>query len=77
MFLEDIQNRVRLSGAEVVRPDLVGVLPEEELHGVHVPLGEVDDMNVVPGHEKDSLHWVRLDMAHSQRTLGELKSRLS
>ena len=68
---------MRLSGAEVVRPDLVGFLSEEELHCVHVSLGQVDDMNVVPGHEKDSLHWVRLDIAHSQRTLGELKSRLS
>ena len=56
MFLEDIQNRVRLSGAEVVRPDLVGFLSEEELHGVHVSLGQVDDMNVVPGHENDSFH---------------------
>ena len=54
MFLDDIQNRVRLPGAEVVRPDLVGVGPKEELHGVHVPLGQVDDVDVVPGHGNDS-----------------------
>ena len=44
---------MRLPGAEVVRPDLVGVGPKEELHGVHVPLGQVDNMNVVPGHGND------------------------
>ena len=54
MFLDHIQNRVRLPGAEVVRPDLVGVVSEEEFHGVHVPLGQVDNMNVVPGPENDS-----------------------
>ena len=58
MFLEDIQNRVRFSSAEVVRPDLVGVLSEEELHGVHVSFCQVDDMNVVPGHASDSFHFI-------------------
>ena len=61
---------MRLSGAEVVRPDLVGFLSEEELHGVHVSLGQVDDMNVVPGDENNS--WCDHN-SHSQRIL---KTRL-